>query len=180
MDGVSVGVEGQLEVARINAIAELGSMFSDKKVFKSIELESPVLNEEGLFALLFGKPQGQDLKVASILVKNGKLNSKTIILPALDAKIAMGEDGVWQKIALETADHKTSLLLEPKGEGAQLEVETNALSMPFGSAFILEDFSAKGILGRGEFRLSEFKGATYGGYVSGNASLKWGAGWTLA
>ena len=179
LDGVSVGKEGQLEVARINAVADLGSMFSDKKVFKSIELESPVLSEEGLFALLFGKPQGQDFKVASIIVKNGKLNSKTIVLPALDAKIAMGEDGAWQKIALETPDHKTSLLLEPKGEGAQLEVETNAFSMPFGPAFILENFSAKGVVGRDELRLSEFKGGIYGGYLSGNASLKWGADWSL-
>ncbi len=180
LDGVSVGNEGQLTVARINAAAELGSMFSDKKVFKSIELESPALSEQGLFALLFGKPQGQNLKVASIIVKNGKLNLNTMILPAVDAKIAMGEDGTWQKIALETPDHKTSVLLEPKGEGAQLEVDTNAFKMPFGPAFILKDFSAAGVLGRDELRLSEFKGGIYDGYVSGTANLKWGAGWSLS
>ena len=179
LDGVAVGNEGQLAVAQINAVAELGSMFSDQKVFKSIELESPVLSEEGLRALLFGKPQGQDFKVASVIVRNGKLNSKTFILPALDAKIAVGENGAWQKIALETPDHKTSLLLEPKGEALQLEVETNAFSMPFGPAFILENFIAKGVVGRDELRLSEFKGGIYGGYLSGNVSLKWGADWSL-
>ena len=179
LDGVSVGNEGQLEVARINAAAELGSMFSDDKAFKSIELESPVLSEQGLIALLFGKPQGQGLKVASIIVKNGKLNSKSIALPALDARIAMGEDGGWKKIALETPDHKTSLQLEPKGEEAQLEVETNAFSMPFGPAFILENFNATGMVSRNELRLSEFKGAMYGGYLSGTATLKWGADWSL-
>jgi hypothetical protein len=179
LEGVSVGNEGQLAVAQINAVTELGNMFSEQKVFKSIELESPVLSEEGLRALLFGKPQGQDFKVASVIVKNGRLNSKTFILPALDAKIAVGEDGAWQKIALESPDHKTSLLLEPKGEGAQLEVETNAFNLPFGAAVILEDFSAKGVLGRDELRLSEFKGRIYSGYLSGNASLKWGAGWSL-
>ena len=179
LDGVSVGNEGQLAVAQIKAVAELGSMFSDKKTFKSIELESPVLSEEGFIALLFGKPQGRDLKVASVIVRNGKLDSKTITLPVLDAKIAMGEDGAWQKIALETPDHKTSLLLEPKGEDIQLEVETNAFSMPFGPAFMLENFSAKGVIGRNELRLSEFKGGIYGGYLSGSASLKWGADWSL-
>ena len=179
LDGVSVGNEGQLEVARINAAAELGSMFSDDKAFKSIELESPVLSEQGLIALLFGKPQGQGLKVASIIVKNGKLNSKSIALPALDARIAMGEDGGWKKIALETPDHKTSLQLEPKGEEAQLEVETNAFSMPFGPAFILENFNATGVVSRSELRLNEFKGAMYGGYLSGTATLKWGADWSL-
>ena len=179
LGGVSVGREGELEVGQIKAVAELGSMFGDKMVFKSIELESPVLSEQGLFALLFGKPQGQDLKVARIIVRNGKLNSKTIVLPALEAKIAMGEGGAWQKIALETPDHKTSLLLEQKGEGAQLEVETGAFSLPSVPALALENFSAKGMLGRNELRLSEFKGGIYGGYLSGTASLKWGADWSL-
>jgi len=179
LDGVSAGSQGQLTVERINAFAELGSMFSEQKAFRSIELESPQLSEEGLFALLFGKPQGQDLKVTSISVKNGKLDSKTIILPALDAKISMGEDGAWKRIALETPDHKTSLLLEPKGEGAQLEVETNVFSPPFGPTFLLENFSAKGMIGRDQLSLSEFKGAIYGGYLSGSANLKWGANWSL-
>ncbi|TAK66789.1 MAG: hypothetical protein EPO19_13145, partial [Betaproteobacteria bacterium] len=180
LDGVSVGNEGQLAVAQIKAVAELGGMFSDKKTFKSIELESPVLSEEGFIALLFGKPQGRDLKVASVIVRNGKLDSKTITLPALDAKIGMGEDGAWQKIALETPDHKTSLLLEPRGEDIQIEVETNAFSMPFAAAFMLENFNAKGVISRDELRLSEFKGGIYGGYLSGSANLKWGADWSLS
>jgi len=179
LESVSVGNEGQLTVASIDAVPELGSLFGDRKLFKSLALESPALSEEGLFALLFGKPDGRDFKVASVSVKNGKLKSKTMILPALDAKIAIGEDGAWQKIALETADHKTNLTLEPKGGSAQLEIATNAFSMPFGPGFILEDFSATGVLSRDELRLSEFKGAGYGGYLSGNASLKWGAGWSL-
>ncbi|MFA5913225.1 MAG: hypothetical protein WC830_06665 [Burkholderiales bacterium] len=179
LDGVSVGNEGQLTVARVNAIAELGSMFSDRKTFSSIELESPVVGEQGLLGLLFGKPAGQDFKVASVIAKNAKLDSKTFILPALDAKIAMGEDGAWRQIALETPDHKTSLALKPDGEGAQLEVETNAFSLPFHPSFILENFVAKGVICRGELRLDELKGGIYDGYLSGKASLKWGADWSL-
>ncbi len=177
LDGVSVGK--QLSVEKVNAIVELGSMFSDQKSFNSIELESPILSEDGMLALLFGRPQGQDFRVASVIVKNGKLDSKTITLPALDAKIALGENGAWQKIAFETPDHKTSLQLVPKDERVQLEVETNAFSMPFSHEFILENFVASGVLSRNELRLAEFKGAIFGGYLSGNANLKWGAGWSL-
>jgi autotransporter translocation and assembly factor TamB len=35
------------------------------------------------------------------------------------------------------------------------------------------------VLSRNELRLSEFKGAIYGGYLSGSANLKWGADWSL-
>ena len=179
LERVTVGSEGQLAVARINAVAELDSMFSDQKVFKSIELESPVLNEQGLIALLFGKPKRQELQVPSIVVRNGKFASKSLVLPALDAKISMNDDGSWQKIALETPDHKTSLLLEPTREGIQLALESNAFSVPFDPAIILEDFSAKGVLGRVELRLREFKGGIYGGYLSGNANLNWGGDWGM-
>ena len=95
------------------------------------------------------------------------------------AKIAVGENGAWQKIVFETTDRKTSLQLEPKDDVLQLEVETNIFSMPFSHEFILENFAAKGTLGRNELKLSEFKGAIFGGFLSGTANLKWGAGWSL-
>jgi uncharacterized protein involved in outer membrane biogenesis len=180
MDGVSAGKEGQFVAEQVNAVAELGSMFSDQKAFTSIEIVSPVLSEQGLVALLFGKPQGQAFTVASVSVKNGTLNSKTIVLPALDAKIIFGEDGVWKRIALETSDRKTTLLLEPKGGGAQIEMQTNVFATPFGPEFLLENFSAKGTILRDELKLGEFKGGIYGGYLSGTLSLKWGADWSMS
>jgi hypothetical protein len=179
LDGLAVGDQGQLTVARVDAIPELGNLFGDKKAFTSIELESPVLGEAGLLGLLFGKPAGQDFKVAQVIARNAKLESKNFVLPALDAKILLGADGAWRQIALETPNHKTSLMLKPQGDGAQIEVETNVFSLPFDPSFFLEDFSAKGTLRRGELRLSEFKGGIYGGYLYGSAKLKWGAEWSL-
>ena len=181
LDDVSVGNDGQLTVSRVNAIAELGSMFSEKKVFKSIELESPVLSEEGLLALLFGKPLGQDLKVARVTAKNGKLDSKTFSLPAMDATIRLGEkSGTWETIVLETPDHNTRLRFTPDGVGAHVEVTTNAFSMPLNPAFVLENFDATGVIRRGELTLSKFNGGMYGGSLSGSAVLKWGADWSLS
>ncbi|MEK7436820.1 MAG: hypothetical protein AAB150_08055, partial [Pseudomonadota bacterium] len=180
LEGVSVGNEGQLKVGKVTATAELGSMFSDKMSFALIELESPLLGEQGMTGLLFGRPAGQDFKVVNIVVKNGKLDSNTFVLPALDAKISIAENGSWQKIALETPDHKTSLLFTPEGEGANLEVETNVFSLPFDPSFFLENFSAKGVIRRGELRLSELKGGIYGGFLSGSANLKWNADWSLS
>jgi hypothetical protein len=179
LDGVAVGKEGQLAAARIKAYPELGSLFGEQKVFSLVELESPVLGEAGLSGLLFGKPAGKDFKVASVVASNGKFDSKSFIVPALDAKISLGQDGAWQTIVLETPDHKTSLLLKAEGEGAQIEVDTDAFSMPFDPSFILENFNAKGTLRRGELRLNELKGGIYGGYLYGTASLKWDAGWSL-
>jgi len=180
MDDVSVGNEGQLKVSRVNAFTELGSLLSKHKVFTSIELESPVLSEKGLLALLFGKPPGPDFARASISATNAKLDSKTFSLPALDAKLALGEKGVWRDITLETPDHNTRLRLTEDPEGANIEAHTNKFSMPLKPSFVLENFDAKGVIRRGELRLSEFNGEIYGGYLSGTASLKWGTDWSLS
>ncbi|MBE0625687.1 MAG: AsmA family protein, partial [Burkholderiales bacterium] len=180
LNGVSVGNEGQLKVEAVKANAGPGNMFGDTMAFSSIELDSPVLSEQGMAGLLFGKPAGQDFRVANIIVKNGKLESKSFVVPALDARISMAESGAWQKIALETPDHKTSLLLVPEGEGAQLEVDTNVFSLPFDPSFLLENFSAKGVIRRGELRLSELKGGIYGGFLTGSAHLKWDADWSMS
>ena len=139
-----------------------------------------MLSEEGLFALLFGKPVLRDFKAARIVAKNAKLNSKSFSLPVLNAKISLGEDGAWQQIALETPDHDTTLLLKPQGEGARIEVETNAFSMPLHPAFILQDVVAEGVIRRGELQFNELKGGIYDGYLSGTAKLEWGAGWSLS
>ena len=179
LDGVTVGSEGELKVEKVRASAGLGGMFGDKLAFSEIELESPVLGERGMTGLLFGKPGGEDFRVANIVVKGGKLESKTFILPALDAKIAMAENGTWQKITLRTPDQKTSLVLTPDGDGMQVEVDTNVFSLPFDASFFLEDFSAKGVMRRGELKLSELKGGIYGGFLTGSAILKWNGEWTM-
>ncbi len=180
MDDVSVGNEGQLTVSRVNAFTEIGSLLSEHKVFTSIELESPVLSEKGLLALLFGKPPGPDFARASISAKNAKLDSKTLDLPVLDAKMALGEKGVWRDIVLETPDHNTRLRLTEDPEGANIEVHTNKFSMPLKPSFVLENCDAKGVIRRGELRLTEFNGEIYGGYLSGTASVKWGTDWSLS
>jgi len=179
LNGVSVGSEGQLKVETVNASAGPGNMFGDTMSFSSIELESPVVSERAMAGLLFGKPAGQDFRVANLSVKNGKLDSKSFILPALDAKISMAESGAWRKIVLETPDHKTSLQLVPEGEGAQLEVDTNLFSLPFAPSFFLENFSAKGVIRRNELSLSELKGGISGGFLTGSAHLKWDADWSM-
>ena len=71
-------------------------------------------------------------------------------------------------------------MLVPDGEGAQLEADANAFSLPSDPPFVLEGFSAKGALRRGELKLSEIKGGIYGGYLSGSAEIKWSGGWSIS
>jgi TolA protein len=180
LEGVSIGSEGQIRVSRINAAGDLGNLFSDKKVFKSIELDSPVVTEEGLGWILLGKALGRDMVFGQVSALNASLESKNGSLPAFDAKLQFDGEGAWQTIALESMDKNLSLDLVPKGPSVQFDVKARSFKIPFGSALTLDEMVAKGTADRSGLSLTEFKGFAYGGTLSGNASLKWGANWSLS
>lgn len=180
LEGVSIGENAQIEVAQIDATAELDTLFSDKIVFKAIKLTSPVLTEEGLGWLLFGKPQGRDAKRLAVNASNARLKTQGIGLPAFDAMTEIGADGMWQNMILEDASKKVRIELQPKGETVQIELRAEAFAALFASSFPLEKISARGTVKRDEMMLTEFRGILHDGDIKGNARLKWGANWSLA
>jgi len=180
LERVSIGEKAQIEVAQIDATAELDTLFSDKIVFKAIKLTSPVLTEEGLGWLLFGRPQGGDAKRLAVNASNARLKTQGISLPAFDATTEIGADGMWQNMVLEDASKKVRIELQPKGETVQIELRAEAFAALFNSSFPLEKISARGTVKRDEMRLTEFRGILHDGDIKGNARLKWDTNWSLA
>src|SRR5439155_2986686 len=122
--------------------------FSEQSVFKSVKLDSPVLNDEGLGWLLFGKLRPGGFKFEHVSATNARLDSKTVSLPAFIARGNIGEDGGWQKVTLESSDSKVFVELKPGGGRVHIEIDADAFALPFGSALVLESFNAKGTAGR--------------------------------
>ena len=179
LEGIAIGGEGQIKVAQLNAIAALATLFSDSNVFDELEIDTAVLGDEGLSWLLFGKPQQQDLKLARINARNVRLESKHIAMPAFDAKMGVGEDGKWQTIHLEAAEGELRMDLQPMAESVEIDFTAASYRLPFGSALVIKDLQAKGIVRPGELAVTGFSGRLYGGVLRGNSSLKWGSSWTL-
>ncbi len=180
LDGVSIGAEGQIRVPTIRAGGSPGNLFGDKKAFKSIEMEAPVITEEGLGWILFGKRQAGDMAFGDVSAIGASLESKQISLPPLDAKLQFGGEGAWKTISIASADKNLEMLLTAKGQAAQLEIKARSFKVPFGSTLVLEDFVANGTADRTGIVLTDFKSFVHGGTLSGTARLKWGAVWSLA
>jgi len=179
LEGVSIGSEGQIKILQVKAIGALGNVFSDKKAFSSVELDSPVLTEEGLGWLLFGKPSAGAMGFGPVSVQNATLQSKNVSLPAFDANLKPDGQGAWQTIAIESADKNLNLELTPKGQSVQIEFKARTFKMPFGSSLVLDELAASATASKTELAVTEFKAFAYGGVLSGNARLKWGAQWSL-
>ncbi|MCX7154911.1 MAG: hypothetical protein NTW45_00515 [Rhodocyclales bacterium] len=180
LEGVSIGSEGQIKILQIKATGALGNLFNDKKAFSLVEVDSPVITEEGLGWLLFGKPSAGGVVFGPVSVLNATLQSKNVSLPAFDAKLQPDGEGGWKTIAIESADKNLTLELTPKGEPVQIDFKARSFRVPFGSNLTLEDLVASGTADRTGLSVTEFKGFAYGGILSGSARLKWGTQWNLS
>jgi hypothetical protein len=180
LEGLTVGTGGQIRVPVVRAGGSMGNLFSDKKDFKTIELESPVINEEGLGWILFGQRQGNGVGMVEVSATGASVAAKGISLPAFDAKMQFSGEGAWKTIAITAEDKNLEMLLTSKGTTAQLEIKARSFKVPFGSSLTLEEFAASGSADRGGLTIGEFKGFAYGGTLGGTASLKWGSAWSLA
>lgn len=179
-DGVSVGAAGQISIPRIKASGEMGNLFNEKKTFTSLELESPVLTEEGLGWILFGRSAAGDIAFGDITALNATLASKNVSLPAFDARLPSDGAGGWKAISIVSVDQNLSVELQPDADSIQVAIAAKALRVPFGSTLTLDEFAAKGTANAAGIVLSEFKGFVYGGTLGGTARLKWGSNWSLA
>ncbi len=180
LEGVTVGTSAQISVPVIRAGGSMGNLFSEKKDFKTIEMDSPVINEEGLGWILFGQRQGRDMGIGEVSATGASFASKGINVPTFDAKLQFGGEGAWKTIAITSEDKNLEILMTSKGGGAQVEIKARSFKLPFGSTLTLEEFAATGAADRSGLAISEFKGFVYGGTLGGTANLKWGSAWTLS
>jgi hypothetical protein len=179
LEGVSIGSEGQIKIPLLKATGALGNLTSDRKVFKSLELDSPAVTEEGLGWILFGKPLASNMEFGQVSALNVKLESKNVNLSAFDAKLLSDGEGAWKNIVIDSVDKNLSLELTPKGRSIQIDFKAKTFKIPFGSALTLEDWVATGTADSSGLTLTEFKGFVHGGILGGNARLQWGNSWSL-
>ena len=179
LDNVTIGAEGQVRIPSVKARGDLGNLFGEKKNFRAIELESPVLSEQGLGWMLFGRGQGGDVTLGNVSATNVSIAAKSIALPPFDARIEEEGGGAWKSISLGSADKTLEGQVTPKGAGVQFSVKTKSFKLPFGSTLTLEDFEVSGNADANGINVTDFKGFTHGGTLGGTARLKWGSGWSL-
>ena len=178
-DGVTVGNDSQIKAQQVNAAIDVSGVFGSGANFNTLVLESPVIKDEAIAWLIFGKPQGHGVKFAQLQAKNASFESSVISVPRFDAKADVAADGNWQKVVLEFSNKEVYVELHPGADRAQFEITANSLLPPFGGSVQFDDFSAKGTFGNRDMIISEFSGRSVGGSFSGNANLKWSGNWSI-
>ena len=177
-ENVSIGAEPRLQIASLDAVPELGSMFAPRKVFRSIEIGGLVLPQAIAARALWGKGSEDALRVERVYVKGLKLELKGMLLPPLDVEASFGPGGL-EKALLANAEKSLSVSLQGDGGKTQIEIAAKRLVLPFAQNIALDEFSAKGTLVAQDLLLREFEARAFDGILTGNARLSWGDAWSF-
>jgi hypothetical protein len=179
LNGVTIGGNGQVKVSKIDAVIDPAGLFGGSAAFKSVTLDSPVISEEAVSWLLFGKAKTQGVRLEQVLARNVLLESSNIGLPRFNAKADVAKDGRWLKISLDFSNKDIFADLRPKGESIEFDLNASTFLPPFGGSFVFEDFTAKGSFDASGMTIDDFAGRNYGGSFNGRATLKWVSAWSL-
>jgi hypothetical protein len=181
LEDVSVGKQGQIRVAQVDAMTGFSSLFSDMTVYRSVVLVSPIVNEEGLGWLMFGSSASPSdkFRFEQISATGARLASDAIEFPTFRVEAAFDPYGSWRTISVDADDKTLHLDLKPQRDAVHIDMLAEGFVLPFGSTVKFDSLHASGSATRTALSFPKFSGKLLGGFIDGSAALKWGDGWKL-
>jgi hypothetical protein len=177
---VTIGRDPQVTIASIRATPELGSLFGESKSLKKLDIEGVVVPRVFLPALISAKPgRGEAFRVERITGRRIKLDVPDLDVPELEMNATLEPGGSLRTVTFSNSERKLSVTLTPQQGRTEMEISAQNFILPIGGSLVLDDFSAKGTIARGEAAFSELEGRALDGVIQGNARLKWSDGWSL-
>ena len=177
---VNIGVTQDVSLNNVTVTPELGSLFGDRLVVKSVQADGGKVVKEALMRL----PSWQDsstrdqrMHVRSIALRGIKLEMRAFDLPSLNADVALGRDGAVLSARVETTNGKVFADIIPGDGRVDVSIGVSDWALPFGTPIKLTDFTGKGSVTGSVLNLSEWDATVYGGQAKGSAQVSWASGW---
>jgi len=183
LDNVRVGTTQDVKIDKVELLLDLGSVFGEIKVIRSINVESASVAQEVLPRLpnwMDAALTDKNVQVRRIVLKSVKLDSSAVKLPNFDAELELSPEGVIERAALDTVDGKLSVKITPRG--AEFDIDVTAGKgwvPPVGPQIEFTDFSATAVASGNQIRVSEFRALLYGGAAKGSALINFGGPWSI-
>jgi uncharacterized protein involved in outer membrane biogenesis len=177
---VNVGVTQDVTLNAVTVSPELGSLFGDRLIVKSIQADGGKIVREALLRLpswQYSSASDQRMLVRSIALRGMTMEMRTFELPSLNADVALGRDGQVLSARVETANGKVFAEITPGDDRVRVSIGASNWTPPFGTPIVLTDFAAKGSVSGSVLNLSEWDATVYGGQVKGSAQVSWESGW---
>jgi len=182
LGNVSIGDSQELKVANVAATFSLSTFFSESKRIREVKLRDVVLEGDS-FAKEIASLQllgtSANYPVQHVTMSNAKVVSEKMSLPAFNGEVLLNDKGHVSQLILKSADAKFDIDLQQQRGRWIMVLNASKTSLPAFPNVQFDDLSAKGEFVDGEINFVELKGQAYGGFLHGNARLKWRQDWTL-
>lgn len=183
--------DGAITAQSIAIYPSLISLFTDKRVLRSINLTQVTVSRKGadLLAAQAAKPgaAGGAIEIERVRAKNIQVELAAGKLPAFDADIDLNNiSGALpvDSALIKTLDGKAKLTLAPglatDGKEWKLGLEASDWQLPLGPPLHFNSLKAGGRVTGDKLVLSDIAAALYGGKAAGKMELTWQKGWRLA
>jgi AsmA-like protein len=177
---VTIGKEPQMRIPVARAEFAITSLFDERKPLRRIEIDGGTVPPPFLAALVSGAgAPGPAIGLQHLAGKAVKFDIPGFTIPELDVDADIDAGGALTGARVQSTDRRIFATLRPQGGRVVLELNADKFTVPFGGAVVLDEFSAKGTIGRAELALSEFEGRMLNGAIQGNGRLRWGDGWSF-
>jgi hypothetical protein len=182
IENLVVGGNKELAVKSVILHFDFSALFSSTKMINRMELNNMNLEGASLDNVMgWVRMAGSSEKypVSNMEIKSVRVNTEEVKLPALNGKVNFDAQGKFTKAELKSDDEKYLLEFEPQQNNLQLVVNIRDTNLPIFSGTKFNDFSVTGIIGNGEFIISDIFAHIHGGTLTGKGRLGWFNGWKL-
>ena len=183
VSGIAAGKAGDITVGSVTLTPELFSLLQTTRIIKTVEIDSLVLTQKGLDAILAlaGAAAAQSSPTPAVRVSNIRLENvvarldKTDFGP-FDARVKLDSTGKPEDASITTRDGKLKALIKPDQANYLIDVNARAWVLPAGPPLLFDELNIKGVATADDVRLDEIKARLYGGTVAGKMRLNWKKG----
>jgi hypothetical protein len=169
---------GDVRIAEVAAGLSPGSIFGDRKEFTKVELDGLRLPQESLAEALFATVKADNLAIDRIVVKSLELPGPAVMPKSLQAEVQLDARGALRTATLRGPDGLVAKI-SPKDGAAEFDVIAGGFTLPIAPEITLSKFAMKGSATPRGMKVDEWGGAIFNGGISGTASVRWGATWTV-
>ena len=180
---ISVGSQPFLNVAELRIVPRIGSVFSEAKVLRSIELDGVTVRQP-LFDRLErwtarGSEGGAVVSVEQIRVRGADLKLKSANLNHIDADVQLAPGNAVSSVLVRMQGGQVGFSLTPEGGAYAVNLYARNWLVPT-AGFTVTALEASGKLTGEAMQLPAVEGEFYGGSFAGHLTLTWTPAWRLA
>ncbi|HPX89369.1 MAG TPA: AsmA family protein [Methylophilaceae bacterium] len=183
VNDVTVGVEGDLKLARVVLTPDIFSILKSPYVIKDIEIDTLVINQKAIDRLIkFTKeapssPQATpQFRIGRLSFTNTQLSLGKLCFGPFHANVYLDGDGKLLEASLATIDTKFRALIKPENLNYSIEATAKNWTLPTEPRFKLDELSLKALATTHDIQFSKVNVKLYGGTANGQVTVNWRKG----